>query len=131
MFARDEQTVAVDIVGNAIEHVCVRVTIPGGQQSAEVNHSHDPSRVRIDADHEVRAPDVCEQFALDILELIQSVDRHAVRPNSDSSLFRKRLRIEKADLVCSVAHDQPTSICRQSPTFTWIREFLFQLKTFE
>src|SRR5205085_12605371 len=60
-------------------------------------------------------PDICVDLAVDVLQLVQILDRPLALGHADLAVNPKRLRIEEFQGGRAVAHDQVPAIVSQPP----------------
>src|SRR5207249_5968334 len=72
--AGNEQPLALGVVGDAVEHVLLAGPLLRREDARHVDPAGDPARGRVDADDPVFAPDVREDLALDVLQLVEPAE---------------------------------------------------------
>src|SRR5438270_10604217 len=73
--ARHEQSVALLVVGDAVQDSLLVRDLSRLEQARHVNPAVDAPRLRVNADDAVVVPDVCENLALDVFKLIDLFER--------------------------------------------------------
>src|SRR6185369_14319116 len=74
-FSGDEESTACLIVSDAVQHGLVVLHVAGRQQTSQINPARNAAGLRVDRHYPVVVPDVGVDFAVDVLELVQLVDR--------------------------------------------------------
>src|SRR5262245_9254585 len=101
--ARDEQAVAGSVVRDAVEDVGA-CALGWREQPPEVDVAGHLAAVGRNTGHVLRHPDVREDLALHVLELVELTDGYTRRVDGDSPLLDERDRIEDAQLARAVRH---------------------------
>src|SRR5579862_1825866 len=109
-FAGDEQTVTGGVIGNSIQYIRALVAVFFGEQSGKVDDADDLASRGIYAHNKIGAPDIGEDLAFHVFQLIQSVDGLAMCRHGDPTIFFEGRGVKEADLVGAIAHNQPMAV---------------------
>src|SRR5439155_23161348 len=77
----------------------------------------------------VGLPDVREDLAANIFQLVQFVDGGAAISHSDASRLLKGCGVEKMERVTSIAHDEPVLVTCETPPLTRVTKRVLLLET--
>src|SRR5687767_6525906 len=117
-----EQAIPLSVVRDPIENRLGIQSVPGRHQTLEIDPADHASRLRRNPRDAVRMPDVGIHLAPDVLELIQVPDGNAPVGNGDTPDFTKRVGVEEAQSLCTVAADESFWISGQTPTFAAVAQ---------
>jgi hypothetical protein len=94
-------------------------TFAGRQEVAKVQRSERLPRIGRDAHDAIGMLDAGIDFSVDVLELIQVIDRPAIFGDFDVEHLMKRAEIEKAKRRSSITENEVLSILGQTPTLAF------------
>ncbi len=101
------------------------------EPAAEIDHAQHIPRDWINAHDNIGGPDVRENFAFHIFQVVQTVDGTAMVQHSDGAFDLEGDRIEKPDLRGAIAEDERLAVGREAPALAGIGKFFFLIKSFE
>jgi hypothetical protein len=118
--AGDEEAVMGCVPGDAVEYsIAVRV-LNVRQEAGEVDPAKDVAGLRRDAGDAIGEPDIGEDLAMDVFELIELVDGLAMIADADGALDSEGGRIEKTQSGCAVAEDKLLAVLREAPALAGV-----------
>jgi len=122
LFAGDEETVALSVVSDAIEHGFSVNLLVGGQEAGAVDPVEDVAVVGIDADDAVGVPDVGVDDAIDVFELVELVNEGGAVVDDNVAGLGKVGGIAEAEGRGAVAGDELGSGAGDAPAFAVVVE---------
>ena len=109
----------------------VGVTSSSGNSPVKVYDPFDHACRRVDDDDLVGRVDVGPQLAVDPLQLVEEIDRHAFERHRRAFLAFERRRVERVDIGRAVRHVELLPVGGQSPAFAGVAELLDFLACFQ
>lgn len=118
--AGDEQASARGVPGDAVEHAGGGAIRQGCAQPGGIEHTQDFAALRVDAQNIVGVPDVGPDLAVDVFELVESVDRDTVVVYPQAPNDGEIVGVEQAQGRAAVAHDQMRAVPGQPPALAGV-----------
>src|SRR5215471_8973404 len=122
IFPGKEEAIVRGIVGDAVHDIEVRAEVGGLEHTGEVDDANDFARGGINPHDIIGLPDVGEDLAFDVLQLVEVSDGLAIESDGDGAFDVEGGGIEKAESVGAVAEDKRLAVGGEAPTFAVVSE---------
>ena len=104
----------LDVVGDAVEHAFRAGVLVRWQQAGEVDPAKYLAVCGRDARNAIGVPDICVDFSVDVLELIEFLDGPSMIGNFYAAHFAEGDRVKEAQGRAALALDEVSTVLRET-----------------